>query len=39
MTGVDPDSAAADKGLKEGDVILEIAGKSVNRPSDVAQAI
>ncbi len=39
VTGVDPDSTAADKGLKEGDVILEIAGKSVSRPSDVAQAI
>ena len=39
VTEVDPDGAAADKGLKEGDVILEVAGKSVNRPSDVAQAI
>jgi serine protease Do len=36
---VEPDGPAADKGLKEGDVILEVAGKSVNRPSDVAQAI
>ena len=36
---VDPDSAAADKGLKEGDVILEVAGKSVSRPSEVADAI
>ncbi len=39
VTDVDPDSAAADKGLKEGDVILEVAGKSVTRPSEVAQAI
>ena len=39
VTDVDPDSAAADKGLKEGDVILEVSGKSVSRPSDVAQAI
>ena len=39
MTDVDPDSAAAEKGLKEGDVILEVAGKSVTRPSEVAQAI
>ncbi|HEY1865126.1 MAG TPA: Do family serine endopeptidase [Roseiarcus sp.] len=36
---VDPDGAAADKGLKQGDVILEVAGKSVNRPAEVAQAI
>ena len=39
VADVDPDSTAADKGLKEGDVILEVAGKSVNRPSEVAQAI
>ena len=36
---VDPDGAAADKGLKQGDVILEVAGKSVNRPADVVEAI
>ncbi len=36
---IDPDGAAADKGLKEGDVILEVAGKSVSRPSEVAEAI
>jgi serine protease Do len=36
---VDPDGAAADKGLKQGDVILEVAGKPVNRPSEVADAI
>ena len=39
VTDVDPDSVAADKGLKEGDVILEVAGKSVTRPSEVAQAV
>jgi serine protease Do len=39
VTDVDPDSAAAEKGLKEGDLILEVAGKSVTRPSEVAQAI
>ena len=39
VTEVDPDSAAADKGLKQGDVILEVAGKSVSRPSEVAEAI
>jgi serine protease Do len=36
---VDPDGAAADKGLKQGDVILEVAGKTVSRPAEVAQAI
>ncbi len=36
---VDPDGAAAEKGLKQGDVILEVAGKSVNRPADVVDAI
>src|SRR5580698_3406172 len=36
---VDPDGAAADKGLKQGDVILEVAGKLVNRPADVVDAI
>ena len=39
IADVDPDGAAADKGLKEGDVILEVAGKPVNRPSEVAEAI
>jgi serine protease Do len=36
---VDPDGAAADKGLKQGDVILEVAGKSVKRPGEVVDAI
>src|SRR3984885_11607834 len=36
---VDPDGAAADKGLKQGDVIVEVAGKLVNRPADVVEAI
>ena len=39
IADVDPDGAAADKGLKEGDVILEVAGKPVNRPSEVSEAI
>src|SRR5271166_4851595 len=39
IADVDPDGAAADKGLKEGDVILEVAGKPVSRPSEVAEAI
>ena len=39
IADVDPDGPAADKGLKEGDVIVEVAGKPVSRPSEVAQAI
>jgi serine protease Do len=36
---VEPKSVAADRGLKKGDVILEVAGKSVANPSDVREAI
>jgi len=36
ITDIDPDSQAAEKGLKAGDVILEVAGTAVNRPKDVA---
>ncbi len=39
IADVDPDSAAAEKGLKDGDVILEVAGKSVSRPAEVANAL
>jgi serine protease Do len=39
VTDVDPSSAAADRGFKEGDVILEVAGKSVSNPDDVRDAI
>ena len=40
--GVDPNGEAAQKGLKPGDVILDVAGKPVSTPdevkSDIAQA-
>jgi serine protease Do len=36
---VEPKSAAADRGLKKGDVILEVAGKRVANPNDVREAI
>jgi serine protease Do len=38
ITDVDPNSVAADKGLQQGDVILEASGKAVERPTEVAQA-
>src|ERR1700759_1491595 len=39
VTGVDPNSAAADRGFKEGDVILEVAGKNVSNVGDVREAV
>jgi len=39
VTGIDPNGTAADRGFKEGDVILEVAGKSVANPGDVRDAI
>ncbi len=39
ITDVDPDGAAAQKGLKVGDVILEAGGKSVANPSDVSNVL
>src|ERR1700688_1346393 len=39
VTEVDPKSAAAERGFKEGDVILEVAGKSVANVGDVREAI
>ena len=39
VTEVDPKSPAAERGFKEGDVILEIAGKNVTSPGDVREAI
>jgi serine protease Do len=39
ITEVSPDSDAADKGLKVGDVILQVAGTDVSEPGDVKKAI
>jgi serine protease Do len=39
VTDVDPKGPAAERGFKEGDVILEVGGKSVATPNDVRDAI
>jgi len=39
ITEVDPQSDAADKGLKPGDVILQVAGVTVSDPADVAEGV
>lgn len=39
ITEVDPESDAAEKGLKPGDVILQVAGVDVSSPSDVANGV
>jgi serine protease Do len=39
VTDIDPKSAAADRGVKEGDVILEVAGKSVANAGDIREVI
>jgi serine protease Do len=39
VTEVDPKSAAAERGFKEGDVILEVGGKSVTNARDVREAL
>jgi len=39
VTGVDSGGVAADHGFSTGDVILEIAGKSVSTPADVRDVI
>jgi serine protease Do len=39
VTDVDPKGTAADRGFKEGDVILEVGGKSVASPNEVRDAL
>ena len=39
VSNVDPDGAAAQKGIQTGDVILDVAGKPVSRPADVTAAM
>jgi serine protease Do len=39
VTAVDPNGPAAEHGVKTGDVILDVAGKTVSKPDDVRQAL
>jgi serine protease Do len=39
VVAVDPDGPAAEKGIKDGDVILEIGGRAVSSPAEVAAGI
>jgi serine protease Do len=39
VTGVDSSGAAAERGFSTGDVILEVAGKSVSTPTDVRNVV
>ncbi|RFB76320.1 Do family serine endopeptidase [Methylovirgula sp. 4M-Z18] len=39
ITNLNPDSAAAQNGLRPGDVILEVSGAQVSKPADVVAAI
>ncbi len=39
VTNVDPNGPASERGFKEGDVILEVAGKEVSTPTEVRDAL
>jgi serine protease Do len=39
VTAVDPDGPAAEHGLQSGDVILDVAGKSVGNADDLRKAL
>lgn len=39
VTQLDPNGKAADKGLREGDVILEVSGRPVEKPADVQSSL
>jgi serine protease Do len=39
VTAVDPNGPAAEHGIQTGDVILDVAGKTVNNPGDVRQEL
>jgi serine protease Do len=39
VTGVDPNGIAADHGFQVGDLILDVGGKAVSKPADVAKQV
>jgi len=39
VTGVEPDSTAAEHGVRSGDVILDVGGKAVSSPGEVREAV
>jgi serine protease Do len=39
VVGVDPDGPAAERGLRTGDIILDVGGKTVSNASDVRGAM
>ena len=39
VSSVDPNSKAADQGLRRGDIIIEVNGKTVSTPDDVSDSI
>ena len=39
ITAVDPEGPAAERGLKSGDVILDVAGKSVGNAAELRSAL
>jgi serine protease Do len=39
VTDVDPDGPAAERGVHAGDVILDVAGKAVDNPSEIRDAV
>ncbi|HET6389903.1 Do family serine endopeptidase [Hyphomicrobium sp.] len=39
VVNVDPDGAAAQKGIQQGDIILSVGGKTVSGPRDVTKAL
>jgi serine protease Do len=39
VTAVDPNGPAAERGVQEGDVILDVAGKAVSKPADVREQL
>jgi serine protease Do len=39
VVNIDPSGVAADKGLQQGDVILDAGGKVVSTPNDVSTAV